>query len=160
MLQGLEEDPPGSLRQKWGHSTDLPNSSLPTQDLSAFSVPQRTHSQSHSTLIQEPAHLAFYFRWASLISITTQGGKEKKKKKLLMSCLYLILREHASNYWSVAEEELCSVANSSFFTVDGGAEGIVANIWNMLPLIVLWDDAALKLHRFIQSWAGQGREHK
>lgn len=77
-----------------------------------------------------------------------------------MSYLHLILWEHASNYQSTAEEELCSAANSSLFTVNGGTEGIITNIWNMLPLTVLYAAAALKLHWFIQSQAGWGRGEK
>lgn len=77
-----------------------------------------------------------------------------------MSYLHSILWEHASKYWSIAEEELCSAANSSFCTVNGGTGGIIANIWNMLPLIVLYAAAALKLHWFIQSQAGWGRGEK
>lgn len=41
-----------------------------------------------------------------------------------------------------------------------GTEGIVANIWNTLPLMAMYAAAALKLHRFIQSQAGWGRGEK
>lgn len=92
----------------------------------------------------------------SLIHVDNNAKKESPN--LLMSYLHLILWKHASNYWSIAEVELSSAANSSSFTVKGGIEGIVANIWNILALIVLDAAAALNLHWSIQAQAVWGRK--